>query len=94
MFCSNCGQKTIKKSDNIKTDNSNDIKIKLEPKDGNKHVLLVEEILFGNSKKIGETYNEKINKIIKKIQDEGYEIIDIKLSLAHIHGYETLIIYK
>ena len=38
----------------------------------------------------------KINEIIENMQNDGYEIIDVKLEIGGTQGlsYETLIIYK
>ncbi len=72
-----------------------EIKKTLKPKNNNKHILLVHTgILNGN--KPETLLMVKINEIIENMQNDGYEIIDVKLEIGGTQGlsYETLIIYK
>lgn len=41
-------------------------------------------------------YTIKINEIIEDMQNDGYEILDVKLEIGGTQGlsYETLIIYR
>ncbi len=74
--------------------NSN-TEINLKPKDGNKHIILIHTgITNGNKPEIA--YTEKVNEVIEFIQNEGYEILDIKLEIGGTQGlsYETLIVYR
>ena len=75
--------------------NNTSSEINLEPKNGNKHVLLVHTGI-SNGNKPEEIYTNKINEIIENIQNKGYEIVDVRLEIGGTQGlsYETLIIYK
>lgn len=72
-----------------------EIKKILEPRNNNKHILLIHTGIM-NGNKPETLYNIKINGIIESMQNEGYEIIDVKLEIGGTQGlsYETLIIYK
>lgn len=75
--------------------NKNNAEISLEPKNGNKHILLIHTgISNGNKPEI--IYTPKINEILEQIQNKGYEVLDVKLEIGGGQGlsYETLIIYK
>lgn len=75
--------------------NEEDKELILEPKNGNKHVILIHTGI-ANGNKPENVYTSKINEIIENIQNRGYEIIDIKLEIGGTQGlsYETLITYK
>lgn len=76
--------------------------MELEPKDGKKHVFLV-NMSIKNLRNPEKEYNLTINRILQKIQSEGYDILDVKIEFCSwsdtavsFHGlpYSTLIIYK
>lgn len=75
--------------------NKNNTEISLEPKNGNKHILLVCPTI-PNGLKPEVACTSKINEILEEIQNKGYEILDVKLEIGRRNGlsYETLIIYK
>lgn len=67
----------------------------LKPKDGKKHIILI-HTLVPNGNMPERIYTIRINEIIEYMQNEGYEITDIKLEIGGTQGlsYETLITYK
>lgn len=79
------------------------IKKYLRPKDGKKHVVMVNSygkwlnVNFGCEDK----YTMQMDAIVSCMQDDGYEILDIKFNslmdngiLKGMEGFQTLIIYK
>lgn len=75
----------------------------LKNKDGKVHVLMVNSFskfvneIFGCESK----YTTQIDEIILSMQNDGYEIVDIKFNSvqnqgisAQMEGFHTLIIYK
>lgn len=68
--------------------NSYEIGNRLRPKNGNTHVLFIHTV-----DKIDE---DKINDIIDNMQDDGYEIIDVKLAIGgtQIAFSEIVLTYK
>ena len=67
----------------------------LKPKNRQKHVILIHTgIPNGNIPE--RMYTIKINEIIEDMQNDGYEILDVKLEIGGTQGlsYETLIIYR
>lgn len=75
----------------------------LKPKDGNKHVIMINSF----SKWLNQTfecedkYTTQIDEIVSNMQNDGYEIIDIKMNsiinqglTGEMEGFHTLIIYK
>ncbi len=72
-----------------------EIKKYLKPKNGNKYILLIHTGIT-NGNKPEALYTIKINEIVENMQNDGYEIIDIKLEIGGTQGlsYETLIVYK
>ncbi len=75
--------------------NNIDSEVKLEPQNGNKHIILIHTGI-SNGNKPEEIYTNKINGIIENIQNKGYEILDVRLEIGGTQGlsYETLIVYK
>ncbi|MGN1012298.1 MAG: hypothetical protein ACI4ON_00485 [Clostridia bacterium] len=75
--------------------NNNNTEISLEPKNGNKHILLVCPST-PNGTKPEVSYTSKVNEILEEIQNKGYEVLDVKLEIGRRNGlsYEALIIYK
>ena len=70
----------------------------LKPKNGNTHILLIETIVAYEYKQKKE-YMSKINDFLDYMQENNYEIIDIKFHIDDdntISGclYETMILYK
>lgn len=87
----------------------NDIKPLLEEKNSyihtltirNSNTIAVSGVLENNKVDILKNYNITINSILTKLQDLGYEIIDVKLNSQFSSGtnykvdlFHTLIIYK
>lgn len=92
-----------------KFDFDNDIKPLLEEKNGYVHTLTIRNantltiggVLEDNKIDTLEKYNYNVNLILTKLQDLGYEIIDVKLNSQFNSGvnykmdlFHTLIIYK
>ena len=70
----------------------------LKPKNGNIHIILIETIV-DNEYKQKQEYMTKINNFLDYMQENSYEIIDIKLNISAKRSmkgyvYETMIIYK
>lgn len=78
-------------------------KAHLKPKDGHIHVILFE----GYSSFTGQAgldcdkrYTDEIDEILTKMQDDGYQIIDVKILLDQRglsgtrNGFYTLVLYK
>lgn len=81
----------------------NSIKPNLHRKDGNIHVCLVTSFSkFGNqSFSFENKYSTQIDNIVTNMQNDGYEIVDIKLNSVGNQGmsnsatqFHTLIEYK
>lgn len=75
----------------------------LKPKDGFKHILMINSF----SKFVNQyfccddKYTTQIDEILQRIQNDGYEIVDVKFNVLHgqgifqtMEGFFTLIIYK
>lgn len=75
----------------------------LKEKDGNVHILMINSF----SKWVNQVfecedkYTTQIDEILTNMQNDGYEIIDIKFNslqgqglTASMEGFNTLIIYK
>ncbi len=78
-----------------------DIKKYLSPKDGKKHVVLINTTskLMTNGIECENKYTVQINSVIEEMQQEGYEILDIKLDasqqvMGNVSLIRTLIEYK
>ena len=95
--------------ENSKFSFNNDIKPLLEEKNGyihtltirNSNTLTINGVLQDNKIDNLKNYNITINSILIKLQDLGYEIIDVKLNSQFSSGtnykmdlFHTLIIYK
>ena len=76
-------------------DSYEEIKCRLKPKDGSKHILLIHTSI-SNGNKPGDVYTDKINSIIENMQISGYEILNVELAIGGSQGlfYETLITYQ
>lgn len=75
----------------------------LKPKDGKIHVIMFNSFSkFGNQVfECENKYTTQIDEIISSMQDDGYEIVDIKLTILQnqgtmniSEGYNTLIMYR
>ena len=75
----------------------------LKPKDGKTHIVMINSFskwvnqIFGCEDK----YTIQIDEIISRMQDDGYEIIDVKINsiqnqgiTGQMEGFHTLITYK
>ena len=72
----------------------------LKSKDGQKHIILLEMEKLSFLTGYDEEYTTKTDEILSRMQNDGYEIVDVQFS-AGIRGdlkqtvdLETLIIYK
>lgn len=75
----------------------------LKPKDGHIHVVMVNSFskFLNQSFECEDKYTIQIDEILSSMQDDGYEIVDIKFnSLTNqglggmAEGFNTLIMYK
>ena len=89
--------KNIEKSAN---NSYEEIKKYLKPKDNKKHIIMVNTMSksITNGWECENKYTLQIDTIIENMQDDGYEIIDIKFdstqqSVSNMFLIRTLIIY-
>lgn len=75
----------------------------LSKKDGNLHVVMVNSFSkwLNQNFQCENKYTTQIDTILKHMQEDGYEIIDVKFNslinqgiFGEMEGYHTLIIYK
>lgn len=75
----------------------------LKPKDGKKHVVMINSFskLANQVFDCEDKYTTQIDEIVSRMQDDGYEILDIKFNslmnqglLGQAEGFHTLIIYQ
>ncbi|WP_460589218.1 hypothetical protein, partial [Escherichia coli] len=77
-----------------------EVKRLLKRKDGNTHVILLEMEKLSFLTGYDEEYTTKTDEILSQMQNDGYEIVDIRFStgikgdLKQSVDLETLIIYK
>ncbi|KRL63108.1 hypothetical protein FC23_GL001047 [Lactobacillus psittaci DSM 15354] len=81
-----------------------EVKPQLVAQDGKVHIVMINSFSkFLNNLNFGvETkYTEQVGTIINHLQDDGYEIVDIKFDslknlglLGDMEGFHTLIMYK
>ena len=91
--------KNIEKSSDNKYE---EIKKYLKPKDDKKHIIMVNTMSksITNGWECENKYTLQIDTIIENMQNDGYEIIDIKFdstqqqSIANTFLIKTIIIYK
>ena len=79
------------------------VKPELAKKDGNIHVLMLDSFSKYLNQAFGveSKYTEQIDPIITGLQNDGYEIVDIKINslknqglTGEMEGFHTLIMYK
>lgn len=90
--------KNIEKSAN---NNYEEIKKYLKPKDNRKHIIMINTMSKSvtNGWECENKYTLQIDTIMENMQNDGYEIIDIKIdstnqSVENMFLIRTLIIYK
>lgn len=75
----------------------------IAPKDGNTHVLMITSFSkFGNQNfSVDGKFTGQINPILDGLQQNGYEIVDVKVSAIGNQGFskgstqfQTVILYK
>lgn len=75
----------------------------LKPKDGKTHVIMVNSFSkwLNQSFECESKYTTQIDTIISNMQNDGYEIVDIKFNSllnqgisGEMEGFRTLILYK
>ena len=80
-----------------------EIKKYLKPQDGKVHVIMVNSFSKFLNQNFGceSKYTLQIDEILIKMQEDGYEIVDIKFNslknqglLGDMEGFHTLIMYK
>ncbi|SYW19519.1 hypothetical protein [Oenococcus oeni] len=87
------------------SDNKNfyeEISNNFQPKNGNKHILLLRTYAVWSNKSISvnNQYDSAVNDVLNKMQENGYEIISIEISPMIVtgnganEGTNTLITYK
>lgn len=75
----------------------------LKPKDGKIHVVMINSFSkwLNQNFECEDKYTNQIDEILSAMQDDGYEIIDIKFNsimnqglLGQMEGFHTLVTYK
>ena len=74
----------------------------LKPKDGKMHIAMFDSTgkVFSQPFECESKYTTEIDAIISAMQNDGYEIIDIKVNTIYIQGtipttsFHTLIMYR
>lgn len=75
----------------------------LKPKDGKIHVVMINSFSKWINQVFGceDKYTIQIDEIVSRMQDDGYEIIDVKLNSiqnqgisGQMEGFHTLITYR
>lgn len=88
---------------NMATNVYTDVKKYLSEKDGNKHVVMVNSFSKWINQNFGceDKYTTQIDEIISEMQNDGYEILDIKFNSiqgqglsGQMEGFHTLITYR
>ncbi len=81
----------------------NETKLHLAPKDGKVHVVMVNSFSKWANQCFccEDKYTNNIDTLLSAMQDDGYEIIDIKFSVlqnqglhGEMEGFNTLILYR
>ncbi len=81
----------------------NKIKDSLKEKDGKTHIVMINSFskFLNQTFEIESKYTVQIEEIISKMQEDGYEIIDIKFNSIQnqgltkkMEGFHTLIMYR
>lgn len=88
---------------NMATNVYADVKKHLSKKDGNKHVVMINSFSKWINQNFGceDKYTTQIDEIVSDMQNDGYEILDIKFNSiqgqglsGQMEGFHTLIVYK
>lgn len=88
-----------KEKENEKLENAyNEIKEFLKEKDGKIHIVMINGKSFLSFKELEclNKYTNEVDSILSFMQDDGYEIIDVKYQFisGSSSQYSTLIMYK
>lgn len=82
---------------------NNEVKPQLVVKDGNIHIVMINSFskLVNQNFGVESKYTEQIGSVINDLQQDGYEIVDIKFDslkgqgiTGTAEGFHTLIMYK
>ncbi len=80
-----------------------DLKNYLKPKDGKVHIVMINSFSKWINQNFAceDKYTTQIDEIISLMQDDGYEIVDVKFNslmnqgvLGQMEGFHTLVTYK
>lgn len=80
-----------------------EMKLHLKEKDGNQHVIMINSFSKFLNQNFGceDKYTNQIDTILTNMQNDGYEIIDIKVNsimnqglTGSMEGFHTVVIYK
>lgn len=83
--------------------NSSEWDVTIKPQDGHVHAMFIDSFQGlgeGTVIQIEEKYTNQINVFLDKLQNSGYEIVDVKFNSFHEDHmasntkYQTLILYK
>lgn len=80
-----------------------DIKPRLVERDGHVHIIMIDSFskFFDQTFGVETKYTEQIGQVVDNMQNDGYEVVDIKFNSLKNQGitgiaeaYHTLIMYK
>lgn len=80
-----------------------EVKPQLVERDGNVHIVMINSFSKWINQNFGveSKYTEQIGTIVNHLQQDGYEIVDIKFDslknqgiMGDLEGFHTLIMYK
>lgn len=80
-----------------------EVKKYLHEKDGHQHVIMINSFskLINQNFGVENKYTTQIDNIITRIQEDGYEIVDVKFNILQnqgianlMEGFNTLVSYK
>lgn len=89
--------------ENMATNVYNNLKKYLSEKDGKKHIVMINSFSkwINQNFECENKYTTQIDKILTEMQNDGYEILDVKFNSiqgqglsGQMEGFHTLITYK
>ena len=80
-----------------------EVKPQLKPSDGHIHLVMIDSFskLINQVFGVESKYTEQVGSIVDRLQDDGYEIVDVKFDslkgqglTGAAEGFHTLILYR
>ncbi len=81
----------------------NNLRQYLKPKDGKTHVVMINSFSkwLNQNFECENKYTTQIDEILSRMQDDGYEILDVKFNslmnqgiMGQMEGFHTLVTYQ